>query len=491
MEISNEVITEAFVSIENSAKHDELDALLDKLNTFDSNSILLKGESADLRKIDQKIYRITANVINPQSQDSKEILTSILLTIKKYFDVAVTKADIKSLLIFLSVNCYLKVDIKQFKSGETETAKLSESIARALKNVNLETQLKAGAPYHERELKTNSVEGIKEGNINKIYEVILAMERGGRGFHFNYLLENLISFLFRFDVECFVKYVNTLDHPETVVFYLQSFDENDLQAISTAYNQDNRWVHFELIRQIVENEAAEYDSSSKSIEAIVKSLTSLYQNNNSIFEQAIVFFHRSKFFNSALGYLMKDLTEEEIFKILADTIPLDIYNNNLDQRTILLDEFSKVVSDDLFHKSLTIAFNRWTDFWTSIANNEESYQSHILLTDYANFVVQYYSQLLDDNEIVTLINAKCKQLIWINSEWFKSQSQQITKYHLYLTEVFLLSYAYKTNKLSNTETITLIAELLKNHIYETKGLTNNIDPLPTIENNINWTTSSP
>lgn len=487
MEISEKIITGAFSDIETVAKHDKLQALLEELDNRSTESILFK-EDEDLRKNSHSIHEIISTSLPgffSDNQNSKQTLSSILLTIKKYFDIAVTTGDVKSLLIFLSVNCYLKIDIKHFITEEIDTTKLSDSLTNVLEKIKLETQLKPDAPYHEKELKATSVEGINEQNIDKIYQLILSIERSGRGFHFNYLLENLIFFFIQFNTEQFVKHLDSLTHPETVVFYLQSLSENTLIEISNSYNQNNKWVHFELIRQIIEKEGKDYDVNSSGIQSILKSLESLHNHNIVIYKQAIIFFHRSKFFNSALGYLMKDLTEDETLEILKSIIPFDKYNNNLEQRTILLEEFSKGVSEDVYHKGLTTVFNRWKNLFSSISESEDSYQSDVLLTDYANFIVQYYTHL-DKKEIINLINNSLNNLIWINSEWFINQSQQITKYHLYLTEVYFLSYAYRNKKISNPETVVLINQL-KNYIqYEEKRIINNVDPLPIIEENINW-----
>ncbi len=490
MEISEKLITEAFSNIKTASKHDKLQSLLEDLGNHSTESILFKKDG-NLRNNSHRIHETISTFLPgffSHNQTSKQTLSSILLTIKKYFDMAVTNGDIKSLLIFLSVNCYLKIDIKHFITEEINTTKLSDSLIKVLEKVKLETQLKPGAPYHEKELKAISIEGINEQNIEKIYQLILSIERGGRGFHFNHLLENLIFFFSKFDTEQFVKHLDSLTHPETVVFYLQNFSESTLIEISNSYNHNNQWVHFELIRQIIEKEGEDYDVNSRAIQSIIKSLEALYNHNIDIYKQAINFFHRSKFFNSALGYQMKDLTEDEIVEILNSIIPLDKYNSNLEQRTILLEEFSKGVSEEVYHKGLITVFIRWKDLCTSIAESEDSYQSDVLLTDFANFVVQYYS-LLDKKEIINLINSSINNLIWINSEWFINQSQQITKYHLYLTEVFFLSFAYKNKKISNPKTLILIDQLKNYKQYEEKRIINNVDPLPIIEDNINWLTT--
>jgi hypothetical protein len=490
MEISEKIITEAFSNIETATNHDRLKALLENLDNHSIESILFK-EDEDLRKNSQTIYEILSTYLPSffsDNQTSKQTLSSILLTIKKYFDKALSNGDVKSLLIFLSVNCYLKIDINHFITEEIDTTKLTDRLIKVLESVKLETKLKPGAPYHEKELKATSVEGINEQNIEKIYHLILSIERGERGFHFNFLLENLIFFFFQFDTDQFVKHLDSLTHPETVVFYLQSFSENSLIQISNSYNHKNQWVHFELIRQIIEKEGEDYNVNSSSIQSIIKSLESLHDHNIAIYKQAIIFFHRSKIFNSALGYQMKDLIEEEILEIFNSIIPFDKYNSNLEQRTIFLEEFSKGVSEEVYHKGLKTVFNRWKDLCTSIAESEDSYQSDVLLTDFANFVVQYYIHL-DEKEIIYLINSSLNNLIWINSEWFLNQSQQITKYHLYLTEVYFLSYAYKNKKLSNPETLVLIDQLKNYRQYEEKRIINNVDPLPIIEDNINWSTT--
>src|SRR5258706_11743380 len=115
MEIPKEIIEGAFAAAKDSPSNSDLDEPLVSLNKFATLDIL--NLAKDVRKIDQEIHSLIMQILRQlNSKDEKVItdLATILNSTGECLSNSVSKGDIKALLIFLSINCYLKIDVSRF-----------------------------------------------------------------------------------------------------------------------------------------------------------------------------------------------------------------------------------------------------------------------------------------------------------------------------------------------------------------------------------------
>jgi len=64
-----------------------------------------------------------------------------------------------------------------------------------------------------------------------------------------------------------------------------------------------------------------------------------------------------------------------------------------------------------------------------------------------------------------MIEELIEKVRFIDSEWTCSSSQQITRFHLYHSELFLLTFAYRNKKLSVPQLLERYEELINNRIH--------------------------
>lgn len=493
MEIPEMIFCKALQASHSSISHEVLNSHLQKLETKTIEEFLNREKDKDFVSIDNDIRQLvneSSCFTSNNEQEKIEIIAKIIYTSRSYLQKGLINSDVRSILIFLSVNCYLQIDIGKYLSNEEldekATIQVAEKILKILMSINLTTHVPSDAPYHEKKLFNESTEGFANNNIDKTYRMIVAIERNGRGFHFNFLLEHLLYFLVSTNFTCFVKVLLSLGNPTDFVFYLQSFKMDDLLKIANENTLTNEWLNFEIIRQIIEKELKDRFEEPE-INAIQNTLLRIRNKNFDFFKQTVIYFNRSSLFNASIGELLISFNNTDLKEIFTGCLSIDKSNSLLHQRGILWEHFAKNSSEEQQFFLLTAVFEKWKHFLENIINSEDFYQNEILLTDYANYVVNYYTRITEESELILLILNLNQKIQFIDSEWTISESKQLTKFHLYLSQFYLLSYAYRNKKLNDTLILNSFAELKRNTILLHRYLKENTKhQFKIMDDNFNW-----
>ena len=146
------------------------------------------------------------------------------------------------------------------------------------------------------------------------------------------------------------------------------------------------------------------------------------------------------------------------------TLSVDQYQFNLSARKLLFEQLFTSADSERLKIAVVTGYEMWKRLFDSLYNSGE-YFNELLLTDNQDFVVHYLS--LNDN-IVTLLRATVNKVKWINSEWVKDESQQITRYNLYFTEIYLLCCALKVQKTVDPQILEIIRELTVQQEFEVR-----------------------
>lgn len=467
------ILTQALAKSNSSSIHIELDDLLKKLESKTLEKILSAEEDEEIWSIDNEIRNILTDTIhyNQKSEGDKiDKVAQIIFSAKENLRKGISNGDVKAILIFLSVNCYLHIELEkllstnELESGYTKT--ISEKIIQVLKSIKLSTQALPNAPYWEKEIMSESQKGFLENDISETYRFIESVEHGGRGFHFNFLLESLLLFLFHLNYTCFLDALPHLQSPTDFVFYFQSFKKEDLLKVANESSLSNKWLNFELIRQIIEKEHKETIDELE-IEAVKNVLDRIKLNSFNFLKQTAIYFHRSRLFNAALGILLTSVNNAQMEEIISD-FSIDKYAFHIETRDELLNHYAKTVSEVQLDLFLELIFNKWKRYFDNILTTEDFYQNSILLTDFANFVVYYHTRKTADNDLISSMENLIEKIKFIDSEWLTSSSQQLTKFHLYHSELYLLTYAYKYKKLNNPQMLMNYESIINNKVQRSR-----------------------
>lgn len=493
MEIPDLILTQALLQSKSSSINAELGNALKKLESKTPEDLFNGDSNEEMLAIDNEIRNIiTANVYaNHKSESDKISVTAqIIFTAAAYLRKGISSGDITAILIFLGVNCYLQIEIEKLLSkSELEdlyTKSVSEKIVELLKSIRMEAQSLPDAPYHEKEMINESVEGFAQNNIAKTYNLIEGVERSGRGFHFNFLLEHLVSFLYRLNFPSFINALSYLQNPTDFVFYFQSFKKEDLLKIANESSLSNKWLNFEVIRQIVKREDTE-NIYEPEVDVVKNILNRIEIIDFDFLKQTAKYFQRSKLFNASLGTFLSSSNDTQIKEIVSD-FTIDKYSSNMKTRDVLREYFIRSASDIQFDLIHDLIYKKWKNFFNDILATENFFQNSLVLTDFANFISNYNTHLVNNQDLLTAMEILIEKISFVNSEWTSSKSEQITKFHLYLSELFLLTFAYRNKRLNDAKIMIKYEKTICNKIQLSRYVSVETEEyFEQGKRNINWT----
>jgi hypothetical protein len=482
VETSGIILEKALEILKNSSVNEELNALLQKLESKTIENILNLEKNTEIRIIHNDIRTLCVPIVKIKP----EIITELIFTEQIYLKRGIENVDLKLILIFLCVNCYLQIDIKKLLTdqelSEYSTRLISNRITEFLQRISLDIKMLPDASYYEIEMMKDFHQGIRENDIKKTYQFIEAIERGGCGFHFNFLLEDLISFLYELNYSYFLNHISKISNLQSIIFYIQSFDIEQLFCLSKEPLLTNKWLNFELSRQIIEKERKDGFEETECI-AIENILMKINADDFDFLKQTIQYFHRSKLFNAALGKLLISFTDCKIQEILSDCFIINAYNNNCEARKKMLERIENNASELKLRICLSIIYEKWKSYLDELFNSDDFYQNDILLTDFCDFIVLYYIQITHEEDIINQISEIIKQLIWIELQWFASKSKLLTTFSLLCSKLYLLSFAYREKQLKNKHIATLFSNMKCDNILLKRYFRDN-ESLRIIEENL-------
>jgi len=126
MEIS-EIITKAFL-YKNPSIYKELDVIISELGRFSIDEIL-EQKNQEISIIDRDIRNSVNDALYYQESKEENIkkVANLIYTVRLCLEKGILNADVKSILIFLSINCYLQINIDKFIENGLNPNVLCES----------------------------------------------------------------------------------------------------------------------------------------------------------------------------------------------------------------------------------------------------------------------------------------------------------------------------------------------------------------------------
>ena len=482
-------------SIDCPTLHQELLLLLKPLENKPIEDLLDIGRDESLEEIDRKIHMVFDQARHKAQQNSDMAdFVQIINVAKKCLCDGVRQADIRSVLISIWLNCYLNIKTTDLigVSDVMAIEKVCGVITTILSKISIGISTSSDAPFHEKEMLKKAEEGFANNNIDDVYSFVTALERSSRGPLYKPMLLRLIKLLHDLDFDVFIKHLTTLNSIFPIVFYLQwMYSSVEFLRIANEPSLTNKWLNFELIRQLVAKDDLKA-MQDEGVTAICNALSRIKETDFEFFKQAIKYFHRSRplnieIFDTALGKFLSSCNSTEMSLIVEEAFEINRYESNIKSRDALMASYHKNSDATVYIQFLQAIFNLWRRFWGEICRDKEFYATELIYTDYANFVVEYHSLTAPDNDLVGMIKALLDKIRYIDAEWGNSKSNQQTKFYLYLTELLLLSYAYRNKGIMDVEILSCVRTTLNNPIMEMRyNVSDSKDYRNEIIQNIDW-----
>lgn len=441
----------------------QLNEILSNLETKENNYIL-----NIYNKENNEISRIIIN-ISKYNEKKKKIhaYSSIISSAVKYFKKSLKNKNIKYLLIFFTITHNLNIPFDYFLKYEriklTDCAKIKNIVFDFLKKTRINLN------FDSREIKYYYNQAIKNENISEIYNYLLAKQN--EPIHLNFLLNQLIRFLIIIDFGFFKKSLTFIKLPHKTILFLDNVNDEKILKLNTEKKLD-KWMYFELLRQIIQRFKNKEDEI-KYIHYIEELISKLYNETTILFfNQIINYFRKDCLFNNALGlfltrcsYCDLEFIVKNYFNFSKDTIFLK-------QKNELLKSFKKNANKKQINFLLILVYHKWYDFIQNL-NNQDVFCKELILSDYCDYILQYYL-IFDNKYIIEQLYNLLKKIVYIDSEWFSSLTSQFTQLFIYLTEIYLISFAYNYKNIKNNKITNLFLEFKENKIYHQKFSLNNI-----------------
>lgn len=466
MEIPKIIVNRALRN-DSASVHTELMCILQKLDNVAIEDFFNEQEDDAIWTVNNEIRSlISKNIDSAQINDSEALnsISQIIATTAQYLWKGILETDIKAILIFLNLNAYLRINIDNYlitnNLYKNNIESLAKKITQTLKEFNFLAEVLADAPLWEKEIFDDFQNGFSEGNISKTYRFIACVERNGTGFYLNFFTENLILLLHKIHFQSFMNALSHLQNPIECTCYLQLFNKEALLKIANEANLTNKWLNFELIRQITEKENLQTIDSEV---IIVKNiLERIGRNDFNFLRQTAVYFRGNRLVNAALGALLSSYENTKIEAITTD-FSVNQHHSNAKARNEFLRYFERFTTAEQFTFLLERIFEKWKYCVEDILA-ENKFQNAILFTDFSSYIIKYHTLKTNNEELLSLIKNLMDKIENLDSEWFSSSCNQLTKFHIYHSELHLLTFVYKNKNLNDIETANKYNKLISNNI---------------------------
>lgn len=378
-------------------------------------------------------------------------LAEIVAFLNNVFKKAFDEADLRELLIFLTVYSALIsrlnsrsnsdvsidyfVDFNHIQAEQIE--KLVGIVLTLVKTFRAEISLSPDTPYHERELFDNYVTGVSEGQLGKAYRLIQAMENG-RGIMTGNLIEQMYRLVFTLKPEQFADLLSLKSKPVEFISAIQWMSKKELVGLS-AFTFPNQWLIFEALRQL--GNAQQKEEVDGEIKAGAVFLAQIYSLSRPFYFQVLDYFKSDPLRNASIGLQLSELSTTGLSEVVDTCFSFQSSNTNATAKKQLLYQFAKQATTDQFDGFIKLVFDKWLSFIKALEHDPDYYANGLVLTDYADYIVEFQVSHARLQPLDAQLKSTIQAIATINETWFRSKSTRNNHFFIKLSELFLLSYA--------------------------------------------------
>ena len=432
--------------------------LLHVLKELDLNNIL-DVYNREFNIIEEKIN----NLYNSNEENKIPLLGSYIQLSFKFLKKGIKLKDIKYILIsfrLFKILCFSPIEILKFKKISKEDYQcLEKGILKFLMSVNLNLSV-----FKNLDLNEMINKGFDNNNISSVKPLILIINDNFIFYSGTEFLEYLLYFLKESNFQLFINLFLETQNLQKVFFLLKNLNKENLKVLSKDKNLTNKWLIFGVINKILELFKEEQDDE---IIIILGDLILRTKKDYNFFKQLILNYNNDCLFNCSLGYIFPKLSPSEFNKTIEECFIIDKYSFNLKSKDKFLEKYQEFSEKENYNKLLKIIFYKWIDFLEDCYTSED-YLIDIVITDFANFILQYYYFSCSDEEVTNEIVECLKTLNNIDSIWSSSYISLSNKFCINLSKLFILSIIFDFNKIENSLVNELFIEFYENEILKSK-----------------------
>lgn len=243
--------------------HQELLSLINPLENQMTENLLNLKENNNLEQVDLKIHAIISQALQEGKQSGNTThLAQTINIIKKYLHDGIYQADIRLILISIRINQYLNIKTTDLledceTTPKDETMKMEKAckvIINTLSMIKFNLSISSDAPFHDAEILQKAKDGFAHNQIEDVYNFVGSMEYSSYNALRQPILSHLAKLLHDLNFEVFINYLKNLDSIFPIIIYLPNiYSTEEFIRMANKPELINKWVNFELIRQLIAN----------------------------------------------------------------------------------------------------------------------------------------------------------------------------------------------------------------------------------------------
>lgn len=405
-----------------------------------------------------------------------------------FFKKSINENNFTFLLIFLMINLTLGISpkdlIKSKKIIHAECYCLIDDIIYFLQNQ------KYVLKFNYSTIDDALIFDFKHVKFHEIYDFVSPNSR--ENMTYGFLFEELINFVLKIDFKSFLKLYSSADTPQKAILYLNFLNEEDLIKVASELDLKNKWLNFELLRNILicigEDNLRE---NKKILDILTKMIYKIYKSDFNFFNQTINYFRNYKMFHICLGIFLAKCNQNELNKICKECLTINLVKNDSNSpkkqillKDLLLDKFKNNSNNEKYEYFIKLIYQKWKNYLKNFIKINDNTNT-IIITDYHNYIIQYYNFFTSKNFIITQLKRNFKKMKYNNYKWYSNNTDLMTYFFIYLTNIYLLSFAYNYKKLDNNEIKKEFLDFKENKLLHQKFGLNHIDyELKILEKNL-------
>lgn len=447
MEIPHHIITQAVAASRTSPVNKGLQETLSKIEGFSALDFIGKSRPEQIERAGQAVhgYASVGIFTNGRSDaDCVAALAPVIATIYPYLTRGIEEAKLQPLLIFLMVNALLRIPLRDLLTSEEmadpKMTALSAAITGVYGNGIGDFTPAASGPRQTANLVQTYLEGVAEANVAKAYRLVDQYQQTNKP-PLNYLISNLLAFLYQLDPTQALQLLQAKPQPMAYATYFFFFSEHVLRTMATDYSITENWLLFEVIRQLIFPKNRQEENAD--IPLFTSALRQIAQRDFAFFKQAARYFRRDNAVCAGVGAYLPETTDAEVSQVLTECYPVAPQNDDHLARNALAKGFAEKASESQLKHLFTVIFQMWWAFMNEAAESGKTHSQGIILTDYADLVPCYYIRVAPGSDLEDIMFQTIRRVQWIDTQWSRSQFEQLATYRALQSILFLLSFAYK------------------------------------------------
>ena len=451
----------------NISSNKELDLIFEELTEFPFDDFIYieyVGNSKNL-KIMELFDRLVNKVDSCLKANSIEINVAMIKSLILIFKKGVSEINLIYFAIFLHANSRVDLPIGILVEKydlKDEFVEILKKLTDILRNIQIQVVDQALSMYFDKLNDINKEKTLIPSLRDVAFEKYSSLIKNNKCYFPNHFYQ-MVVVLQKYNQELFEEVLNS-DNVFTLVLLIKCMSFDEIKSFFIKYTDIGEKT---LVCFLMKFLRVDFENKQNYSDVIVDMCIELYSLNKALFKELMCVFMYNEFFNEILGLMFCDLPNDDV-RYIIDEFRLSDNVRMINMRTKML---KKCEESENFDYIVELIYKKWeTHLLNALNENKKAFK--ILCTDFCNFIVSYYIDKCDNEELLNSMKKLFIKLKNLDGEWSVNIIHHKNKFFVYYSKLFIFSVIYKFNKLDDDEIKMFYNDFYEEYVLFKKFLDN-------------------